>query len=454
MRPLILGLLTLGLLLGTPLLLQAAKPKKHHAQATGVSPEQTESVLLLIRRLHGRVELSADDGDNDRDDHTGGRPVITSISLSGTAVTDSELDFILRRTPALEHLDLSHTAIDDTGMASIHDLPNLGTLDLSNTLISGGVTFNLGGVLPELVSLNVNNTKTGVQNVNDPFEPQKLPHLEELFAAGTGIADGMVGGRGGVHALQQGFPLLRILDISNCKNITDKALPFTGQMQQLQVLSVAGDKITDVGLAGLAPAPMLETLNLAGTQIDGTGLAGLAGLPQLHNLVLNGTPITDVGLANVRSLPALEVLWLTGTAIDDQGLASVAGLPLLHELNLGGTRVTDAGVAQLRTLRLLRNLSLFNTQVGDGGVRELRHLRRLRTLDLSGTLVTDKGLQSLPRLPELESLNLQGTRVSDRGLPFLVETPELVFVDLLGTRVSRRGVAILRLEDPKLKVVF
>jgi hypothetical protein len=455
MRPLILGLLTLGLLLGTASLVQAAKPKGHGEGGKTVSPEEQERVLLLIRRLHGRVRLDANDGDHDRDDHTGGRPVIATVDLSGTLVNDQELEFILRRTPDLENLLLSHTAIDNTGMASIHDLPNLGTLDLSNTLITGGITFNLGGALPELVFLDVSNTSTGVLNTGEPFEPQKLPRLEVLIAGNTNIHDGVGPGTPfGVRALQQGFPLLQNLDISNCRFITDKALPFAGQMQQLQVLSVAGDKITDAGLASLAPAPSLETLNLAGTPINGTGLPGLAGLPRLRNLILTATPITDAGLANVRSLPALQVLWLNGTVIDDQGMVSVAGLPFLEELNLGGTRITDAGVAELRGLRHMRRLSLFNTQVGDAGVRDLRSLRRLRQLDLGGTRINDRALESVVRLPQLQSLSLLGTGVTDRGIMLLPEARALRLVNLRGTRVTVRGVEILRIEDPDLKVLF
>jgi hypothetical protein len=79
-------------------------------------------------------------------------------------------------------------------------------------------------------------------------------------------------------------------------------------MSKLQVLSLAGNRITDEGLAKLVLLPSLEIVDLRATEISDAGLIYLQKLPNLKSVALGGTQVTLEGVKKLQSaMPGLEI---------------------------------------------------------------------------------------------------------------------------------------------------
>jgi hypothetical protein len=89
-------------------------------------------------------------------------------------------------------------------------------------------------------------------------------------------------------------------------------------------------------------------LDLQQTKVTDAGLAALAPFVKLRKLQLQNTGITDAGLAHLRQLAELEVINLYGTAVTDDGLQSLTGLKHLKKLFLWQSKVTEEGAGKFR----------------------------------------------------------------------------------------------------------
>ena len=128
------------------------------------------------------------------------------------------------------------------------------------------------------------------------------------------------------------------------------ALPLAQGVNLIDVtFGSSAANVADAQLALLAPvATQVYGLNLANTKITDAGLAQLAPLTNLRRLHLEKTGLTDAGLAHLKGLAALEYLNLYGTAVTDAGLAHLEGLKNLKKVYLWQSKVTDAGVDKLK----------------------------------------------------------------------------------------------------------
>ncbi len=100
----------------------------------------------------------------------------------------------------------------------------------------------------------------------------------------------------------------------------------------------------DAELAQLEPlARNIDLLNLAGTKVTDAGLGVVAKMPNLERLRLERTAVSDAGLKNLAKLRKLDYLNLYGTAVSEAGVQTLRGLPSLHHLYLWRTGVS-AGV--------------------------------------------------------------------------------------------------------------
>jgi hypothetical protein len=70
---------------------------------------------------------------------------------------------------------------------------------------------------------------------------------------------------------------------------------------------------------------------------------------------LAGDPITDAGLAHLRALTELTLLGVNQTHIGDQGLINLKSLTHLESLRIENTKVTIAGLEHLRHLTKLNH---------------------------------------------------------------------------------------------------
>lgn len=128
-----------------------------------------------------------------------------------------------------------------------------------------------------------------------------------------------------------------------------RALPLAQGINLLDVGFSSGNDVADAQLALLAPiATQVYELNLAGSKVTDAGMANIAPLTNLRRLHLEKTAVTDAGLAHIKGLANLEYLNLYGTAVTDAGLANLSGMKNLKNLYLWQTKVTADGAANLK----------------------------------------------------------------------------------------------------------
>jgi len=147
----------------------------------------------------------------------------------------------------------------------------------------------------------------------------------------------------------------------------------------LEMISIAGTRITDESLVSIGKEKQLYSLNLGNTEITDKGLTHINSLPQLSSLYLDNTEITDKGLTQIKSLPQLRSLRLADTSITDDGLAVLPLLPRLEYLNLNGTKVCDAAVDLLLRCPSLLAVQAERTSMTPAGLKRLQtHLRNVQ----------------------------------------------------------------------------
>lgn len=219
----------------------------------------------------------------------------------------------LRQCTGLRSLDLSGNAgLQDSHIGAIGTLESIESLNLAQTGVSDRA-FEKLGALPHLKVLGLQGTLvTGSGLAKNP-----LPKLTQLHVGTTDFSDAAL------RSLKDS-PELAVLDLSNCKAITDR------------------------GVAELAALEKLESLNLSLTRVTDAVGPTLAKFAQLKRLNLYGVPVTDTAVG---------------------GLAK---LELLEDINLARTKVTDGAMSQLSGLKNLRRVSVYGTTITDGAVQPLR----------------------------------------------------------------------------------
>lgn len=189
------------------------------------------------------------------------------VNLSGSRVEGKGLAHLLH-LQKLREIDLSHTnTLKDEAYAILAKMKNLESLDLSSSEVTD----------TELVKL------------------EQMPNLKRLI-----LRDNIITAKGLV-ALSH-LPKLQNLDIEDCKRIQPGDWNVFKSFGALKTLDVSGTKFDDAGLKVLCSirgTPPLETLALDHTAVTDAGFVDIAKLDFLQNLSVAGTKITGVGLASI-----------------------------------------------------------------------------------------------------------------------------------------------------------
>ena len=294
---------------------------------TPTAPAQSKDDARWVEDLGGSVERNA-------------QGKVTSVSLRGTWVTDTDLRR-LTRYPDLSVLDLSLTHITDAGLQEIKNL-------------KGITDFNL--YFAEYV------TDEGVAYIKD------WKRLKRLNLHGTKASDTALEHIAGINTLE-------FLDVGSTL-MTDVGLERLTSLTNLRELTMGGNELGDAGLQALRQMPTLTYLDLSGrtgndknvwtVSMSNTGLQAVLALKNLRELrfscvsttvgiegkklgEVSTLSVTDKWLEQIKTLPKLERLKLQGcTRVDDQSVATLISMPALREADLKGTSVSEEGAKRLR----------------------------------------------------------------------------------------------------------
>jgi len=120
--------------------------------------------------------------------------------------------------------------------------------------------------------------------------------------------------------------------LSNLKNLEALSLQRTrinaGALKNLKspgltVLNLSGDDITDDDMDQVAALAGLEVLALAGTKITGAGIAKLEGMKGLNELNIMNCAVVDSDLESFLSMPNLRIVYAAGCNLSDMAIQGV-----------------------------------------------------------------------------------------------------------------------------------
>ena len=333
---------------------------------------------------------------------------------------------------SLRTLKIPKSGLDDDGVeALVAAVPQLTSLDASESLISDDGLAALGAGLPNLVWLSV---------AGDDYDR-------------TDVGDE------GLVALASSCPRLEVLNVGDT-NVTDAGLTaLAAACPSLASLNVRENDVTDATLAALASScPAITGLNLASCDVTDAGLATLAGAPFASSLtsldVYGNSGVTDAGfVALLAKCPNLSSITI-GMSHSEEATAAIASLCHLTHVDLGGARIAPDTLAQMAVHSPgLKTLNLYgNAGATDEALAPLiTRCTGLTSLLLCGTPITDATVTLLASsCPSLSELYVYNTDVTDAGIASLVPLAHLVDITV-PTAVTDQALASLCTTFPSLK---
>jgi Leucine-rich repeat (LRR) protein len=254
-----------------------------------------------------------------------GHRQLKTLSLRGTDITDTSLSYVAE-LPQLQSLDISFTQISDVGLEHLASLAQLEELNLGGNKISG-VGLHVLKLLPKLKKLSF----YGIQRRNAGWcwAPVVTDLEMETIALLRGLEELNIG-----FGVALGTP--RPSDLGPADS-------------EAECRIAGGTRVTDLGLAKLAPLEKLHRLDLSGSSITAGGLKTLTAFRDLRRLSLwNVKGMDDSAAATLESLASLTSLDLSNTAIGDDTLRRLAKLSHLKRLYVGDTNVTAEAMTAFR----------------------------------------------------------------------------------------------------------
>ena len=227
---------------------------------------------------------------------------LKSLNLTKTRVGNPGLE-VLSQVPQLQELNLTEVqTVNDAGMASLIQMPNLHSL----TLTGSGVTdaaFTTLGEIPELKVLRVDGNPNMLgRQFTEAIQKNKFKSLEELAVRGSQF---------GYYGLQQIGKLknLRIL-LTGKSNVTDASLKTIGMNQELRILDLSDSALTPVVFKQIIKLKKLEVLDLKDSQsMNDKVFQTIKGMKHLKLLNVNNTAVTE------DAVKLLKEKFLTETVI-------------------------------------------------------------------------------------------------------------------------------------------
>lgn len=283
---------------------------------------------------------------------------VKSLLLNDLEIGDAGLEAIKNVSWPISNLDLRGCPVSNTGLSHVTGLSSLKALRLSGSNSSASVDDDGMASVAQLPNL-------------------KVLSLDKLWVSEVGI--------------EQLLPLKNLSELYLAETtIGDDALAMFSKLPALRKLRLARNQISNDGLQHLAGLTDLVELDLSEiSQLSDDGLQYLSSLTNLRKLNLWRVPIGDAGVQYLKPLTNLEWLNLDNTRLSDDGLPALVDMKKLTFLHLGSTLISDAGLTHLTGLIALKDLKVTRTAVTEAGVTELQ--KNLTTTEIQLEYLGDPG---------------------------------------------------------------
>lgn len=301
------------------------------------------------------------------------------------------------------------------------------------TAAKGKVEPTADGQGVKLIDLNVPGAGPHDHRKDDPYDAAFFEHvghlstLESLNIISTKLNDDWM------PSLAK-LTNLKSLRFTNNGKLTDAGMAQLAGLKNLETFSFVGTQMTGKAYAHFEGFTKLTRVSHRGSSIDDEGLRQLCDhLPNLESLSLAHARFTDVGAPQLAKLTKLKGLEVGAAKATPQSLKHIAKLPLEY-LQLGEGFESGAAIAFIKDIATLRRLTLTNAQaISDNDLQTLAGLTQLTHLEI--------GKMPLPeeRIPVLKPFAfLKTMRLVPAKAPFTPEQQAKIQALLPQTQISFR----------------
>jgi hypothetical protein len=200
---------------------------------------------------------------------------------------------------------------------------------------------------------------------------------------------------------------LKVLRFTNNGKLTDAGMAQLAGLTKLENFSFVGTQMTGKAYAHFEGFTKLTRVSHRGSLIDDEGLRQLCDhLPNLESLSLAHAKFTDVGAPHLAKLTKLKGLEVGAAKATPQALKAIAKLPLEY-LQLGEGFDSSACFPLIKDIVTLRRLTLTNAQaLTDADLQALADLSQLTHLEIGKMPLPDERIALLKPFAFLKSMRL------------------------------------------------
>jgi hypothetical protein len=200
---------------------------------------------------------------------------------------------------------------------------------------------------------------------------------------------------------------LKLLRFTNNGKLTDAGMAQLAGLTKLENFSFVGTQMTGKAYAHFEGFTKLTRVSHRGSLIDDEGLRQLCDhLPNLESLSLAHAKFTDVGAPHLAKLTKLKGLEVGAAKATSQSLRHIAKLPLEY-LQLGEGFDSSACFPLIKHIVTLRRLTLTNAQaLTDADLQALAGLTQLTHLEIGKMPLPDERIAALKPFAFLKSMRL------------------------------------------------
>jgi Leucine-rich repeat (LRR) protein len=274
------------------------------------------------------------------------------------------------------------------------------------TASEGKVELTADGLGVKLIDLNVPGAGPHDHRKDDPYDAAFFEHvghlstLESLNIISTKFNDEWMAPIGKLTNL-------KVLRFTNNGKLTDAGMAQLAGLKNLENFSFVGTQMTGKAYAQFEGFTKVTRVSHRGSSIDDEGLRQLCDhLPNLESLSLAHAKFTDVGAPHLAKLTKLKGLELGTSKATPQALKAIAKLPL-ESLQLGEGFESIACIAIIKDITSLRRLTLTNAQaITDADLQVIAGLTQLEHLEIGKMPLSDERIPALKPFAFLKSMRL------------------------------------------------
>jgi len=240
-----------------------------------------------------------------------------------------------------------------------------------------------------------------------------------------------------LHWILRCAPGLDLLDLSSSSL---DSIPTSLRANNLKVLNVSSNRLSELHPGPFASLPALEELDLANNALVKLPSSAFRNSRSLRRLNLNSNQVSFIQRQSFQGLQRLHRLSLSNNDLSSRWLQDdvFSHLHNLKHLEISSNRLTSLG-GLVSSIPSLTSLQAANNQINK--ISDLPDLHELEDLDLSHNAISHLSLFS--STPSLRSLNLAHNNINDIRNNAFVNLTLLTRLNLRGNSLSQLPPSLL-----------